>query len=186
MLIEFLETMAAGAIGGLISAYLSAYISQKGKNKADQEDIEKITDLIENTKRIHQEILEKLKAKNSLRNSIIEKRLVAHQEAYDLCRKVNSLYHAPDKKDEFWHLILEISKWWGNNCLFLDDKPRKAFLAAWVAAKDFECHLDSKDFELITESRKTIWKACQIIEESVELPPIKIEEIEQAPNPYQP
>ena len=174
-ILNFIELVAAAMTG----AFLSSYLSQKGKNRADKEDAAKIADLIENSKRIHQEILEKIKVENGLRASIIEKRMTAHQEAYDFCRKINSLYNLPEQKDEFWNLITEISKWWGYNCLFLDKKPRQAFLAAWVTAKDFEFYLNGSDVMLITKGRRTIWEACQIIEDSVGLPPMNVDEIEK-------
>lgn len=51
---------------GLLSAYLIYYAQQKGKNQADKEDIEKITQIVEDVKKKNNEEIELLKANLSL------------------------------------------------------------------------------------------------------------------------
>ena len=98
-----------GAVGTslLLTKYLPAYISEKAKNLATKEDIEEITQKVENIKKENQiELsklqgnidikieLERLKAKNT--EIYFQKQLEAMKELYKLRSEILPNYRMPD------------------------------------------------------------------------------------------
>lgn len=66
----------------LIKHFLPGYLSQKGKNLATQEDIEKITEKVESVKASYAEVLEEIKSNNQIKISAIEREKTIKKEVY--------------------------------------------------------------------------------------------------------
>jgi hypothetical protein len=150
----------------LVKNFLPGYLSQKGKNLATKEDISEITKEIEEVKSTYSQILETFKAQHQLRLAAVEKRLQAHQEAFCLWRKINGALgteHLPE-------IIRECDEWWGNNSLYLEAEPRRAFLEAWVSAKDLKWYQENSEASLVTKCHQQINYAGEAITKAVELP----------------
>jgi hypothetical protein len=68
--------------------------------------------------------------KEVLRLAAVERRLVAHQEAYALwCRLLSNLH-----RDCVHDIAVECQAWWEKNCLYLDPQSRSAFREGIVDA----------------------------------------------------
>ncbi len=66
------EAVIAGVVVFfLVKFFLPGYLSQKGKNLATQEDIEKITEKIESVKAGYAEVLEEIKSNNQIKIAAI-------------------------------------------------------------------------------------------------------------------
>ena len=104
---------------------------------------------------------------NQLRLAAIERRLIAHQEAYALWRKL--IFTSEDK--DFENVVLECQSWWNNNCLFLDPKSREAFFDAYTAAGDRPL-LPNRDTNALMENVRMTAKAGEIIVRGISLPTI--------------
>ena len=110
---------------------------------------------------------------NQLRLAAIEKRLIAHQGAYTLWRK---LVFTPTNDTDLGNIILECQTWWNNNCLFLDSKARKAFFEAYMAAVDRPVLLRARDIRAIQENYEKMTNAGEIIVRGAALPAINEDE----------
>ena len=106
---------------------------------------------------------------NQLRLAAIEKRLMTHQEAYALWRKL--IFSSTEGKD-FGNIILECQTWWNNNCLFLDPKSRKAFFDSFMAAVDRPVLLRDRDALALRENYEKMTSAGEIIVRGIALPTI--------------
>ncbi|USD27656.1 hypothetical protein J8Z24_11915 [Pseudoalteromonas sp. SCSIO 43201] len=161
------EGVIAGLVVFLLVKYfLPGYLSQKGKNLATKEDISEITKEIEEVKSTYSQIMETFKAQHQLRLAAVEKRLQAHQEAFCLWRKINGALgteHLPG-------IIRECDEWWGNNSLYLEAEPRRAFLEAWVSAKDLKWYQENSEASLVSKCYQQINYAGEAITKAVELP----------------
>lgn len=153
----------------LIKNFLPGYLSQKGKNLANSEDIEEITNKIEDIKTQNQTLLEGYKAKHQLRLAALDKRLEAHQQAFSLWRQLNGSLGQPEYLKE---IVRTCDKWWGDNSLYLEPDSREAFLKAWVSARDMEYYQGTGDASLIQDAHKQLNAAGAIITRAVELPPL--------------
>jgi len=107
MFLEWLIYFGAVGTSLLLTKYLPAYISEKAKNLATKEDIEEITQKVENIKKENQiELsklqgnidikieLERLKAKNT--EIYFQKQLEAMKELYKLRSEILPNYRMPD------------------------------------------------------------------------------------------
>lgn len=134
-IVQLLLTGIVSAACSLAVIYFRSYTGEKGKSRATKEDIEEITDLVKAVEGKHAEqlarITEELKAQSTLRGSVVERRMDAHQKAYALAGKMlQILYGLPDRRME---LQRELAEFWAHNCLYLDERAREAFDKAWVA-----------------------------------------------------
>lgn len=150
-----------------IKHYIPKYFEEKAKNTATKEDIQGITNKIEEIKAQYQLLLENYKAKHSLRMAAIEKRLAAHQEAFCLWRKLNG---ALNDEIRLADLVFECDKWWGENSLYLEPEARQAFLDAWVSAKDLHNYKEANEIDLVRDCYNKLNNAGNIITTTVELP----------------
>lgn len=162
------EAVIAGVVVFiLIKYFLPGYLSEKGKNIATKEDIEKITDEIERVKSQYALLLEAVKTKNQLRLAAIDRRMEVHQEAFTLWREIFSNIHS----QEIGNVIIKCQDWWEKNCLYLEPNVRAAFMDAYSAAHTHNSLLQGKyDAKLIHENWERITKVGQIILEAVQLP----------------
>jgi hypothetical protein len=69
-------------------------------------------------------ILTRQQIKNQFCLAAIEKRLEAHQTAYELCFKLRSNTHSQLPQKQL--LLAEYNQWWLKNCIYLGPKSRKA------------------------------------------------------------
>jgi hypothetical protein len=62
--------------------------------------------------------------KNQFRLAVVERRLEAHQAAYELCYKLRCAMHksGSEKQD----LMKEYEQWWLRNCIYLGSQSRQA------------------------------------------------------------
>jgi hypothetical protein len=104
------------------------------------------------------------------RLAAIDRRLQVHQEAFALWRKLISKVH---RENEIGDVVMECQTWWDNNCLYLEEKARKAFRIAYM------CALNHKDFlrgrsnrELIEKNWADIIAAGDALADAVALPPV--------------
>ena len=166
--------------------YIPSYLSEKAKNLAKVEDIEKITKQVEDIKHqyssqlqniAHQNnhLLEQAKGRNQLRLAALDKRLQAHQEAFELWRKMILNVHGEENSKT----VLECQDWYNKNCLYLDPESRQAFITAYGAMQIHPSLLHSRDnIEGIKNNFLTIISAGDVIVRGAELPPLGEQEIE--------
>lgn len=104
--------------------------------------------------------------KDVLRLAAVEKRLAAHQEAYELwCRL---LRHLLDQK--LGHeTAVECQAWWQKNCLYLDARSRAAF---WAGTVDAAMYHELKTVNDPRETFKRLESVLRCLAEGVGLPAI--------------
>jgi len=104
--------------------------------------------------------------KEVLRLAAVEKRLAAHQEAYELwCRLLWNLH---DQK--LGHETpVECQAWWRKNCLYLDARSRAAF---WTGTVDAAMYQDLKTVNDPRETFKRLQDVLRYLAEGVGLPTI--------------
>lgn len=186
---EILTLVGSFGIGAVIAglvvlftvkSFLPSYFSEKGKNLATKEDIGKITEEIEKVKMqyatqlqdtIHQNnrLLEQIKGKHQLRMAALDRRLQAHQEAFELWRKIISHVH----RDEIVKVVIECQDWWNKNCLYLTPEARNAFSYAYHCEHQHSGFLQNPiDNDQAKENWKNITDAGDAIVKGAELPPL--------------
>ena len=170
------------ALVAAVGAYFGAYLRRKAENRAQREDIENLTELVErvhteyarqleNLAQHNREILAASSQQHQMRLAALEERFRAHQQAYALCRE---LFHAVHT-EAITEAVIKAQDWWEQNCLYLDADAREAFWRGIRAAGLHGELLRSRaDSQLIRDNWKKIEDAQAAIERSVALPPIKI------------
>jgi hypothetical protein len=124
------------------SSFLGSYLKFKGQNHATKEDINSLTDAVENIKFEYTSKMEELSHQNrliinnmnfdyQLRLAALEKRLEAHQKAYLYWRKLLSTIKHPQQIN---NLVMECQEWWDDNCLYLSPEVRIEFKNAYSDA----------------------------------------------------
>ncbi|WP_105175254.1 hypothetical protein [Pseudoalteromonas sp. T1lg122] len=161
--------------------FFSSYLKEKGKNLATKEDISTITTAVERVRLtyneklqelIHQNniLLESQKSNNQLKMIIPEKRMQAHQEAFELWRKIISNLHS-DKVSE---VVLECQSWYNKNCLYLASDARKAFSLSYGALAIHNDLLQNRsNIDHIKKNYIEIMSAGEVIVAGVDLPPLR-------------
>lgn len=104
----------------------------------------------------------------------LDRRLQAHQEAFNLWRKMISSVHTEKAMD----VSYESQQWWNLNCVYLDAKSRKAFRKAFVALANHADYLSSDDSEAVKENWKDLKGAADPILREAELPPLVDEDLD--------
>jgi len=173
------QAMLLLLLGGVVilvwRSFFSGYGSQKGKNLATKEDIDAITDKIENVKLLyakqHGEFLEGLRSKQQLRMAALEKRLEAHQQAFTFWRKL--MFEANSRA--VITTVNDCQEWWERNCLYLSSDARAAFRQAYFAAADHPSFLAG--------TGGAIRKAGEAIVSGVELSTLGEREAEDVTDP---
>jgi len=165
-----------------VGAYFGAYLRRKAENRAQREDIENLTELVERVRTEYARQLENLAQRNreilaassqqhQMRLAVLEERFRAHQEAYTLCRELFHAVHTEHITDA----VIKAQDWWEHNCLYLDADAREAF---WRGIRAAGLHGEllrgRADSQLIRDNWKKMEDAQAAIERSVALPPIKI------------
>ena len=166
-----------------VGAYVGAYLRRKAENRAQREDIESLTELVERVRSEYARQLENLAQRNreilaasssqehQMRLAVLEERFRAHQQAYTLCRELFHAVHTERIADA----VIKSQNWWEQNCLYLDADAREAvwrgIRAAGLHGELLRCRADS---QLIRDNWKKMEDAQAAIERSVALPPIKL------------
>jgi hypothetical protein len=153
-----------------VSAFFGAYCIRLGQVFAERKQSERLQELAQ----ANQKVIELMSQKHQLRLAALDRRLEVHQLAYALWIKLMSAMHT----NELDGVVIECQNWWYNNCLYLDAKAREAFYRAFRAASNHEILLRNlvnggTTREEIERNGDVIRAAGHIIEQAVELPPIK-------------
>lgn len=122
--------IASGIALLLVRHFLGSYMVEKGKNLATKEDIADITHKIEGIKSQYALEAERFKAEHQLRLAAVDRRLLAHQEAFALWRRIVRSF---DQETGWEEVHNACQKWWDSNCLFLEPRARDAFSCAIVS-----------------------------------------------------
>src|SRR5262245_670724 len=169
--LDFLYRVVVLSVLGL---YVRSYLSEKAKNLATKQDIEDITEKIENIKARFTE-------RGGLRLALVDRRMQAHQEAYALWWRLKSAVYKPDLIND---VTRECQDWWVNNCLYLEPAVREAFRLAFLAASSHALLVETRsEMTDIRTSWATIIAPGRLIVESVELPAIAAD-LEIPPPPH--
>jgi hypothetical protein len=148
----------------LLKHYLPSYLSEKGKNLATKEDIADITDKVAKVQHGYNDLLETLKARNQLRLAAVERRLQAHQESFELWRRL--VFGGPE-------VIVECERWWEKNCLYLEPKVREAFVAAYRNEHIRQELVSSKaNSDSIIQSSAVVRAFPDVLFAAIALPPL--------------
>ena len=167
-----------GALGYLLLS-LRSYVKKKGENQATKEDMAAITREVEKVKHeyaaqletIAQQdrlVVEAVKQRHDLRLAALDRRLIAHQEAYS--HWWNLLLSVHDK-DEVGERVRECQDWFVKNRLYLEPEVADAFSEAYQAAF---VHRDLVDAKMskpeILENWEKIRSVGSIVVAAVKLP----------------
>ncbi|EIY6182742.1 hypothetical protein MND25_004727 [Vibrio parahaemolyticus] len=178
--VSTLVVVASVILGVLLKSFLPAYFKEKAKNLATKEDIASITQAVEQVRLQHNRQLQELihqnnvllethKMQNQLRLVVPDKRLQAHQEAFELWRKIISNLHSKERNA----VVMECQLWYNQNCLYLSSDAREAFLLAYSAlAMHGELVQDRTNPQAVKSNYLDMTNAGQIILKAVELPPL--------------
>lgn len=162
----------AGVLG-----YIGSYLREKGKNLATREEVQGITQKIEEVKKEYNKQLEAYKSSlqlsNQLKVAALDKRLQKHQEAYSLWLKLLFSLRNPE---ELGKVIDECQSWWNENCLYLGEDARYAYKFAYIVAGDF-INISGMSTSESRERLKDIEEAGIKLVESVNLPSLGDNEI---------
>jgi hypothetical protein len=182
---QLLSFAGAFGVGGLVTGFVAfilvksfipSYLTKKAENLATREDIAGITNEIELVRSEYAVLIEQFKARHQLRMAALDRRLQAHQEAFELWRELLGAAHT----DGIGKVVMKCQSWWEKNCLYLEPKVREAFVAAYSAAHMHRALIqgraDSKD---IRESWDTITRFPNTIFEAIQLPALT--ELESMP-----
>jgi hypothetical protein len=181
-LLHYLITFIVAGVG----AYLGSYLRKKGENRAAQEDLEKLTRIVEEIRseyarqnqtlaHQHQLIVEQGTRRHQLRLAALDRRLDAHQEAYARWRELIFLTNGDESK--LHDFAVECQQWWTQNCLFLEAEARNAF---YEAIQEAPKHGGLLKLTASAEEKKSSWetirRAGRLLVKAVELPVINADE----------
>jgi hypothetical protein len=160
--------LVVAAIAYLIGRHaVASYLSEKGKNLATREDIERITDLVEKTKAPYNELLEELRARHQLRLAAIDRRLQAHQESFVQWRKLMAAVHTA----KVGAVVGECQSFWEANCLYLEPAVRESFVRAYSAAHLHSSILsDRSAVDAVKQNWREITQFPEVLFAAVSLP----------------
>jgi hypothetical protein len=176
-MLTYLLTLGIGAVAG----FFVTFFHEKAKNIAIMQDIGKITEQIESVKYQNNLLLEEVRGRHQLRLAALDRRLQAYQEAYT--NWVSLMINL--ENEEFGRVFKECREWWGENCIYLSQEPRNAFIRAVNRAamlKELKKY-PSKNSDLIKENYELIYAVGEAIERAAELPPLGKEELIFLKNP---
>lgn len=163
-----LSAFAGGAIAGL-----GTYLAEKGKNRATKEDIAAITTKVKEVEDVFNRGLSNLNAHHQLRMVAPERRMQAHQEAFEWWANISESLLKGGWEDSKMQCIAAES-WYKMNCLYLAEKSRDVFLDAIYAARNQmgQAHVFKDDPDGLHENLTSFKKAGSLILEEIGLPPL--------------
>lgn len=159
----------------LLRRFLPKYLEQKAKNLATKEDIAEITQIVEGIRSDRAKELENLSHHNQLKMAALDKRLATHQEAYKLWLELRRNVH----KKENIKIVIKCQNWWEENCLYLDNNARQAFISACHAvALHSDLLVDKELKKEVKENWEIINNAGEAIIKGAGLPSFGKDELE--------
>lgn len=176
--------LGSAVIGGAITG-LGTYLAEKGKNRATKEDIGEITRAVKEIEAGFNEKLADLQAHHQLRMVAAERRIQAHQDAYDWISQLRLAIHY--SAESWGPLIREAHIWQRRNNLFMGRLTRESFALALCGFERFrgqknrierspissENFDDDKEYETLNKIwNEEIIPVFQVIASEVELPPL--------------
>lgn len=167
--------LVALLILNFVRAFFPAYLGKKGQNLADKEDIAKITREIESVKSEYALVVERFKAENLLRFAALDKRLQAHQDAYELWRNIRSTAPIGGKegREMFSEVFTRCQIFWEKSCLYLEPEARDAFSKAYLAGRRHALTVDSTRAEagdILLSTYQDIEQCGEVLIRAVRLP----------------
>lgn len=181
----------AACIGGLASG-AGAYLAEKGKGRATKEDIQEITEKVEDVKATYLRQIEDLKAEyvrqledikahHQLRTLVAERRIAAHQEAY--AHSVAMIRYAHTGGEKLAEVVTKARDWYDSNCLFLGKETRRSFNTATLIVEEHHRYLEQRvDASIVSGSWERIVAPLEHVAKEVELPPFSALELEAVRN----
>jgi hypothetical protein len=158
--------------------WLTSYANKKGENLATKEDISEITSLIKSVEHGFNVSVSNLNAHHQLRMVAAERRLLAHQEAFNQWRQL----YVKVASGNFAEIQAQQSvtgDWLFSNYLYLDNATRKDFSIALIGAQRIESKdgifADAADVKIVLD---LLTKASGSILQGVALPSITQGEID--------
>jgi hypothetical protein len=137
-MVEAIAFLALPALGSLAATFFASYVRKKGENLATQEDLDKLTRLVESVKHENAMFVEEFKAGQTHRFLAASERLAALQKAFVLWRNLFDVL----RTGQFEEDLAAARKWWNENCLYMDNPARQSFnqglasIQAWVAQRE--------------------------------------------------
>lgn len=180
-------------LGVLIGSAITLFVSYK-----DRKIRKEITSLeIEHKKKLFEiEITQKhelfkLERKDKFRLTAIEKRLNAHQEAFDHWSRLSKIFHDANTKEN-QDIIKNAKEFWYSNTIYLEKETRRRFFEVINIVEDYELNLRmirNEENEVHKEEYKKQLKEDylkirtlpDIILSEVELEPFSFKENDQDP-----
>lgn len=109
--------------------------------------------------------------------SALDKKLKAHQEAFDLALGLSSVAHKSDKQEGI-NYVNKCQKWWRENCLYLEPAARRAFYEVLITTSFYHNSLECfKDKSITKEELDEKWNEIialpNVIEKGINKPLIK-------------
>ena len=172
LLLGFLP-LVVGFVGG---AFVGPYLRKKGENLATQQDIGNLTKIVEDIRHQNKLAIEQGTHRHQLRLAALERRLVAHQQAYTRWWQLRFLINRDE--DKLFNFADECQEWWTQNCLFLEAEAREAFYDA-IDQAFIHARLvtyGSVSEEVKKRSWEVISRAGPLLVKAVELPVINADE----------
>jgi hypothetical protein len=181
-----LAIIALGVAFLVLRNFGIGYGNRKGSNRADLEDISRLTKLAEDIKHQNAEVLETMKSQQQLRMIAAERRIQAHQEAFALWRKLIANVYT----DNIGEVAIECQKWWENHCLYLEPDAREAFNLAYARAPSHAMVVEGGRERGNVSAVQAHWKGImdcgQILFHSIKLPGLTDQEQKFIPAPWEP
>lgn len=178
MVLEVFTLVAAVAAATIPfwSGYFSNYGAQKGKNLADKEDIQTLTNLVESVKAQHAAEIERIKAHLQLRGALLEKRLAAHQHVFTLLKRAMI---CASNRERSTQVRNELETWMDENCLWLDEQTRES---VWEACRAIHPYGESVRNKLSLEEQSEVFqpllRAQSLVVASIDLPSVSTAELD--------
>lgn len=123
-----------------VRAYLLRYLEERAKVAATKKDIEELKTITRELKGVEHEYdknLEETRLRHQLKLAALDRRLLAHQEAYAICRDLVGVAQGvpnPANPD----LLAKFQEWWSKNCLYLTADASEALYKAYLLAPRFK------------------------------------------------
>jgi hypothetical protein len=115
--------VSGGIVFMLCRNFMGSYLNKKGENLATKEDIVQLTTLVKGVEHGYNVLIEDMKGKQQLRMAAVDKRLLAHQEAFTHWYELVVREYANQGS-----ALAEAQNWWNRNCLDLEPEVRIAFI----------------------------------------------------------
>jgi hypothetical protein len=188
------QVASVSLLGFILSRSIGSYLDKKGTNRADAEDIAKLTKLseqvlhefrldAESVAQRNREILEQLSHRNQLKMAALEKRLEVHQQAYTLWYE---MFAKRFTKQEAIEVSVRAQEWWFKNSLYMTPDARQLFSQATNIVRELDDlskrEPNAQNAAALRSDNDLLRKAREAIIRGVELPSLGEDELEPNAN----